>query len=732
MKALHIRDILPNFCAGLISGLVTLTYSISYIALIFSGELSSYLSLGGSSALIGAALLSLIVALTSSLPFTIAGPDGSAAAVVAVMATAIASRLTSLGKESEVFPTIWVTLLLSTVFTGIFLYILGRLHLGRFIRFIPYPVVGGFLAGVGWLLTAGSFTVMAGIPLSLATLPDLLEFQTVLHWVPGLLLGVLLKVALGRYKHFLVMPSLLLLAIAFAHLGLWLTGIPLAEASHQGWLYESFSSRQLLKPWIAFSWESVNWSVLAQQFGNLITLVVVVAINILLGATGLEIATEQDVDLDHELRSSGMANVFTGLCGGMEGHLSLSRSLVNYKAGANHRLAGVVAALFCTAVLFWGGAVLSYIPKPVLGGLLLYLGIDLLIEWCYEAWFNISHLDYVLILIILLIVANFGFLQGVGVGLVISCLLFVVKYSTNHVIRNALSGSNYRSKFERSFHEQKLLRTQGEQLCILCLQGYVFFGTANTLLNYVRERLVTKNHPAIRFLILDFRLVAGLDSSAALSFIKMKQLAQKCSVTLVFTQLSPRVLSKLQKSGCIEQENEQNCQTFPDLDRGVEWCESKIIETAAFRRKRFIPLVIQLEEFFPLPHQVKQFMRYLEKLQVPSGFFLFRQGDAPKSLYFIESGQVSLLLDVDHGQIKRLGTSSAGTVIGYVGLYRNSPHPASAITDQSSRLYRLSSESLQKMQIDEPQLAAAFHQFIARLLAERLVQAREGMEILLK
>ena len=189
-----------------------------------------------------------------------------------------------------------------------------------------------------------------------------------------------------------------------------------------------------------------------------------VTIFILLNATGIELATQSDVDIDRELRVDGLGNLIAGLFGGMVGYLMVGRSLLNQKAGANSRLAGLVVAALCLVILFWGAPILAYLPRPVMGGLLLYLGLTLLVEWVYDAWFKVSRLDYALILIILFVVATRGFLVGVGMGIIIACLLFVVSYSHIHVIKYAATGAEQRSNVERSFLHLKELNEKGKQI----------------------------------------------------------------------------------------------------------------------------------------------------------------------------------------------------------------------------------------------------------------------------
>jgi sulfate permease, SulP family len=163
------QTLLPDLLAGSISGIINLIYSVSFAALIFPGILSNYLPLGLSCALISAILTALIVAFKSSLPFTISGPDSNGAVILALMTASISQALTEKGETAAIFPTLVWAIILSTFLTGLWLFTLGKLSLGRFIRFIPYPVVGGFLAGIGWLFIQGSLKVMTGIPSTLTS-----------------------------------------------------------------------------------------------------------------------------------------------------------------------------------------------------------------------------------------------------------------------------------------------------------------------------------------------------------------------------------------------------------------------------------------------------------------------------------------------------------------------------------------------------------------------------------
>src|SRR5690349_10957822 len=215
------QPFLPNLVAGLTTGLVTLVYTVSFAALIFSGKLAPYFPQGLGCALIGATITATVVAWRSPFPFTLAGPEANSAIVLALAGRAIANALSAPDRESAIYPTVWAAIILTTLASGVFLYCLGKLRLGQFARYVPYPVIAGFLAGTGWLITRSSFKVMTGIPLDFAELPKLFGAEAASQWISGLGVALLLYILLHRFKHFLVLPGLLLGGIILANIARW-------------------------------------------------------------------------------------------------------------------------------------------------------------------------------------------------------------------------------------------------------------------------------------------------------------------------------------------------------------------------------------------------------------------------------------------------------------------------------------------------------------------------------
>src|SRR5262249_26830846 len=153
-----------------------------------------------------------------------------------------------------------------------------------------------------------------------------------------------------------------------------------------------------------------------------------------------------------------------------------------------------------------------------------------------------------------------------------------VDYSRIDVVKHVFSGEYFRSNVQRSRFQEHMLTTKGGWVYVLELQGYLFFGTANHLLEQVRQRLSEKDASVPRYIILDFRRVLGIDISAVMSFQKMRQLAANTESTLVFTSLSGRIQTQLEREFSTAQ-HAGKWQVFAELDHGLEWCEEQILKT---------------------------------------------------------------------------------------------------------------------------------------------------------
>lgn len=726
LKELQPSRLIPTLAAGLMTGILLVIYAISIAALIFSGNLAAFVSIGIGFTLFTGIVAAVIVAVTNSLPGAVIMPQDAPAVILAMMVSAIASQISA--SDPRLLPTVVMAIVLTTCLVGLVLFLLGTFKLGNLTRFIPYPVVGGFLAGTGYLLAQGGFNVMTDQFFALQDGVMLMQPGYLIRWLPGLGLAIALLILLRRYSNVFIMPGLIAGCTLAFYLVLMMTQTSIADAREAGLLLKAFPIGGLWHPLHWSTLHQVDWRLIAGQAGNIATIAFLSVMALLLNSTGIELATRETVDLNQELRSAGLANLVAGLGGGVVGFQSLGLSTLSCaKLGAKSRLVGVIVAVICLITLVYGEILVALFPKPVLGGVALFLGLSFLVEWVYDAWFKLPKTDYVIVILILCVIATVGFLQGVGLGFGVAIALFVINYSRINVTTRTFSGAVYQSNAFRRLPEVRLLQEEGDQIYILNLQGFIFFGTANTLLTHIQNRLNDLDLIPLKFIILNFKSVNGLDSSAVLSFVKLKQLLQNHDIQLIFTHLHPTIQTQLHQGGCLSGDDTHE---FADLDRGLEWCENAALRSAPLRRSRCLPLILQLNHLLNSDH-APRFMEYLEEWDAEQGDWVFQQNQPADAIYLIEFGQVTVYAEPQPGQIRRIQTLGAGHLVGELDFFRDTPHQTSAIVDTPSTLYCLSNNRFQQMQQENPEVAAAFQSFVIRVMGDRLTNAYKEITDLL-
>ena len=717
---------------GVVMAVVILIASLSFGTLIFSGDLAYGVADGIGVALVSAAIVGLVIAFRSSYPGSVAIPQDRTAPIMALIAAEVAGALPAGMSPADKVVNVLAAIALTSLLTGALLYLLGRYRLGNLTRFIPYPVVGGFLSGSGLLLVLGSVRVMTGQKLSLWLLPQLMTPGMVKLWLPGAVLGVVLFLALRIYKKSWLLPVILLTSIAVFYGISRLAGISPAAARAAGWL-PVIPQNEDFRPhlWSLHALESVDLYALSHAAGLAATAALTAVISILLNSSGLELMIHSDIDLNRELRAAGVANLAGGLAGGMLGFQSLSLSRLAHDLGSRTRLAGVVTAVLCGLALFAGPSAFAYLPKFALGGLLLYLGLGFLVEWLYDSRFKLPTADYAVVVLIVTVMGVFGYIEGVALGVLAAVFLFIHNYSRVGVITHALTGVEFQSNVDRPLPHQRVLKSEGACLHLLKLQGFIFFGTANTLLHSIRVRADNPDLPPLKCVVLDFRRVTGLDSSATLSLFKIGRLARKVGFQVVLTQVPEEIQDQLRRGLQLE-DTSTWLRFLSDLDHGLEWWENRILaEHGVDGETAHISLRDQLTQHWPNPGTLAPFLERLERRVLKESKYLIRQGDFADELYFIESGEVMTMLEGANGMpARRLRRQGGGTVLGELGLLLKIPRSASVFVLRPISFYSLTESSLKLLKHERPDVAADFYEFLSRYLSERVLTSTQALRVL--
>jgi sulfate permease, SulP family len=694
--------------AGAVIGVVEVVLAISFAALVFGGYLEESLPAGIGIYLVAASLTLAILAWRAGVRGVVGSVQDAAAAVLATVAASAAVK--TFGGVDQAFLSVVAATMIVTLLTALTFLLLGTLRLGNLARFIPYPVVGGFLAGTGWLLLKGGLRVAAGMNPEVKTIREFVVPFELVCWIPALAFGIILLMATRIVRKPLVIPAVLGLGLGLFLVGMLVTGSSLQAARDGLWLLGPFTSARLWQVWTIRALTGADWSAVFSQTVGMITAVLVAVMACLFNVGGVELLLHTDLDTNVQLRSAGLVNVVSGLFGGIPGYHALSLTALAKQMDVDGRGAGLVAALVPLAAVVFGAAVVGLIPRMIVGGVLVFVGLSFLVAWIVDVRRSLPVGEYLIVLAIVVTIATKGLVGGLIIGLVLAVVLFAVNYGRIDLVRDIAFGTTYRSNVDRPPGERAALQALADRVQILRVNGFVFFGTASGLLERIRKRVEAR---PIRFLLIDFRRVTGVDSSGVLSLQKVAQLAETSGFEVVFAGTSDRVQGQLRRGGVVASDGVLRFE--PDLDRGLQHCEDELLKEAMTT----VPGP-PTNGLASLPPHLKI---HLERRSLPQGTVLIRQGDPPDDLFVLESGRLSVELVTPEGARMRLSTVRPGVVVGEMALYTGAPRTADVVAEMASVVLRLSRASIERLEAEEPEAAAALHRWLATTLAVRLIDS---------
>ena len=716
---------LGDFFAGLISSVLSVAYGLSFAALIFSGPLSPWLAYGIAATFVTSAISAAVLATRSSLPFVIAGPDVPTAAVTATLVAALAGRLIADGAPDGLLTPVLIIMALSAVLTGILLCAMGIARAGGAIRFIPYPVIGGFLGATGWLMMSGAVRVITDHQVGFSTIDALLSSVTLGKLTAAGAIALALFLGLrGQGRNPYLLPGILLAGLGATYLALALTGTTLGAAQAKGWLFTAPAAVGLALPWDLDALRNFPWGALPTVAGDLLAVMFVTAITMLLNTTGIEFVTGREASLERELQALGVANLLCGALGGYVGCTSLSRTTLNYAAGGRGRLCGLIVAAVSLVVLAADPSFLSFVPRFLLGGLLLYLGLSLMFQWLVNSARRLSWLEYASLLAIALLIIQAGFIAGVLTGVLIGCVTFAVSASRVNAIKFSFDGSEYRSSLDRGPEELAILAAKGHEIQGMSLQSYLFFGSAYPL--YQRVKILLSSQPDCRFLVFDFRLVTGIDSSAMHSFIQVKQAVDKLGARLVLANLSPELRAAFRSLTFVS----DDVVLADDLDHALELCESGIIAAHLGEGWEARGLRQWFTKALGDADHAKQLVASCERLKVREGEIIAFQGDVADCMHFILEGRVGIIVKLEDGRSIRLRSLGPHTTTGEMGLITQQVRSATIQAEMRSVVYSLSTDAYERIRRENCPLSHALLTYVITVMAERLSYANKAIGVL--
>ena len=690
---------------------MSVAFAISFAAIIFAGPLEPLLGQAISLTLIGAAIMGLLGSLFFSFRGTICGPQDVTSILLSGAALSIFVTM-PLATSSDVLGTLIVLICVASVTAGIAAFVFGRLRLGYLARFVPYPVIGGFLAATGYLLLTSGLGMMVSEEVTVFTLWSVITTADPMAWVPWIFSAACITFLLRRGTGVFTLPIAMIACIGFFYAALYATGQTLHDA--QGLLlgpFEDMSLGDLTQLGLS---SQIEWAAILAQAPTLIAVAGLTILGTLLNSTGIELTVGEDSDFEKDLRAAGLANIAAGCVGGLPGYQLIGETLLAREFGMHWRWPGIVSALGCAIALLFGTSFLGYIPVGAIAMLIAYLGMDLLMTWIWDERRRLSAREFGIILLIVAVAAFVGFLEALAVGLFAAMAIFVISYARLNVVHLRSTAASKRSRVERSDIEVAMLSEAGQSVIVLELTGYIFFGSANTLTEKVRGEL--RQVPAPTAIMLDFSRLSGFDASTAFSLRKLVGACKAKSVRCIFAGMKSDLLDQYLRAtppneqAVIHQtlddallEHENTTLACVDISDTLEEAGSMLAFAESVLAREVVPVAVTV-------------------VTLSTNDVLVAEGSTSTDLFILRSGVMRAEVIGPEGKPLVIARFLPGALIGEIAYYAAVPRTATLAADTDCTLYRFEPDRLAE---DDLNLVGTLHNLVASHIARRLVRSTQ-------
>lgn len=688
-----------------IAATTQIALTIAKTSLVFRDELAVDLGLGLAAMFCGLLITGVVAALRSGLAGHVVAPQDSGLVVLSVLMPAIIAA-TSAEATAE---TAIALMGLSSIAVGIVMTVLGRFGLGRMVRYLPYPVLAGFLAGTG--------LVMAEATIELAASGITGEAGGGGERVGRLALAIGLAVAVAvvsrsRLSTERLVPVVVVGSIAGFHLVRLLVGMTRADGAARGWLLPELPAGALLGGDSFRIVERADWGTVVEQLPAMSPILLLAPLTMLLYLGALESMLDVELDVDREFQTVGVVNVIAGGFGSAPSYTQFANTMLVQRMGGRRRSIPVAVAVSALAVLVFGDALVALVPQPVVAGMLGFIAVSFLLDWIWDLRRRVGRVELAMAILIALSILLFDFLAGIGIGLVLAAGWFVVQYSATSGVRGVRDAVALRSNVSRPAADDRRLGDSGAEVVVVELEGFLFFGTGDSVLRAVEAQPAVGR---VGWLLIDGSRVTGADSSAAASFGHLVRWADRIGVVIGWCGLRSSVLRSLSPMF----DDARAGRRFVDVDHALEWTETSRLAAAAVEQTAEDPA--GLLERLPRLREMGRHVEYAP------GDSVLTAGDPSLGLTILERGRVSVLGGAPGSRRRQLGR---GSVLGELGLYRDLPAASGVIADEACSVVIFDRELLARLERTEPELATAIHRFVAVTLAVRLDRANAALDAL--
>lgn len=705
---------------GLAAMLVALPSAIAFGVTIFAPLAGSMAAQGAMAGILGATALGLVAPAFGGSSRLISAPCAPAAAIMAALA---------LGFTQQGMAPAAVLLLLGMIalFAGLIQIALGLAGIGRLIKFIPYPVVSGYLSGVGLIIIGSQIPKYLGAPTG-AGLLDALRHPVSWMW-QSIMVGTVVILAMLLTPRFIkgVPPAIMaLLAGIGTYLCLGLFDPDLLTTRNNPLLIgELATGGGSLGDTIGEHVRALGGfglAIVPQILVPALTLAVLLSIDTLKTCLVVDALTRDKHDSNRELIGQGLGNLASAVVGGIPGAGTMGASLINVSSGGTTRLSGLMAGIFSLAAFLLLAPLIAWVPVAALAAILIVIGLRMIDTRSLSFFFSPStRVDFFVILAVILVAIFGNLIAASGVGVALAILLFLREQTRSSVVRNRIEGSEILTKRARTPEDIERLANEGSGVIVFELQGSLFFGTANQLQTALEPETSRR-----KYVILNMRRVQSLDVTATHVLEQIKDRLEENNAYLVFCDIPKGLPSGLKMkrflkdTGVVRPTNKAFA--FRQLDEALEWLEAQEQTGRAGSTGQEGQLDLHTAPLLTgcMPQAIAALEAALAVREVKAGKRVFKAGAQCDELFIIRRGTVKLMVPLRKKDSYHLATCGPGDLIGDMGFIESGSHAIDALAVTDCEVYVLTRERFEILAMEHEDLLFAFFGTIARTLSTRL------------
>lgn len=720
------KPVTGDFWGGLAAMLVVLPSSIAFGVATYAPLGKDYVATGVLAGIFGTVVTGLLSSPLGGAPRLIAAPCGPATAVL----SAFALEMVSTNRGGAAIPAAHVVALMIVLalISAVLQALYGILGGGKLIKFIPYPVVAGYLSGVGVLIFVSQIRNLLGFSAGTGLITGIFAPE---QWKwQGIVVGLVTMasiVAAPKLTKRVPAPIIGLTAGMLAYFGLGLafpgmrhqSGNPLVLGPIGAGI--SAAGAHLAEHWkslgaITFS----DWNLLLVPA---LTLSALLSIDTLKTCVVVDALTRARHDSNRTLIGQGVGNLASALLGGVPGSGTMGATIVSLNSGGQSRWAAFLEGGFALLAFALLGGLIGWLPLASLAGVLMVVACKMFDWTSFRLLRDRSTiLDFLVIWAVILVAARYSLIMASGTGIGLAALIFLRDQVRAPVMHRKFYGNEVFSKKTRLPAAAKALDTLGSQIAVCELEGNLFFGTA--------DRLYTELEPDLkrcRFIILDMRRVRSVDFTAAHTLELIESVLQDRGAFLLFSHMPVGTASVqdlaayLRKVGVTQ--HHDNVKVFDELDEAMAWAEDRLLETLLPDESALPPLALGEFELFrnlEPPECLAALEAVATARTVPAGETIFRNGDPGDELFLIRRGGVRIELPVDGARHRTLVWFERGNFFGEMGFLDSRKRTADAMASAATELFILRRSSFDEVCAKRPLLSGTVLGRLASALAVRL------------